>query len=41
MGLDNLVLYTVWRFAAGFLSASVIAVCIGILIGCRDRCIKP
>ena len=32
-GVGHLVLYTVWRFAAGFLSASVIAVCIGILIG--------
>lgn len=32
-GIGHLVLYTVTRFAAGFVSASVIAVCIGILIG--------
>ena len=32
-GVGHLVVYTVTRFAAGFVSASVLAVCIGILIG--------
>ncbi len=32
-GVGHLVVYTVTRFAAGFVSASLIAVCIGILIG--------
>jgi nitrate/nitrite transport system permease protein len=32
-GVGYLVIYTVTRFAAGFVSASLIAVCVGILIG--------
>ena len=32
-GIGHLIRYTVTRFAAGFLSASVVAVCLGVLIG--------
>ena len=32
-GIGHLIHYTVTRFAAGFLSASVVAVCLGVLIG--------
>jgi len=32
-GIAHLIRYTVTRFAAGFLSASVVAVCLGVLIG--------
>ena len=32
-GIGHLICYTVTRFAAGFLSASVVAVCLGVLIG--------
>ena len=32
-GIAHLIRYTVTRFAAGFLSASVVAVCLGALIG--------
>lgn len=32
-GIGYLVLYTVWRFAAGFLAASVVAIAVGVLLG--------
>jgi len=32
-GIAYLVLYTVWRFAAGFLAASVVAIAVGVLLG--------
>jgi len=32
-GIAHLIRYTVTRFAAGFLSASIVAICIGVVIG--------
>lgn len=32
-GIGHLIYYTVMRFASGFLAASVVAVCLGVLIG--------
>jgi nitrate/nitrite transport system permease protein len=43
-GIAYLVMYTVWRFAAGFLAASVVAIMLGILLGLNKvlfRAVNP
>jgi nitrate/nitrite transport system permease protein len=43
-GIAYLVMYTVWRFAAGFLAASVVAIMVGILLGLNKvlfRAVNP
>jgi nitrate/nitrite transport system permease protein len=43
-GIGYLVLYTVWRFAAGFLAASVVAIIVGVLLGLNKvlfRAVNP
>jgi nitrate/nitrite transport system permease protein len=39
-GIGLLVIYTVKRFMAGFLSASVVGICLGVLIGVSPVCYK-